>query len=233
MVEITLTTDLSKLSQRVALLNEQQLRRTVAFALQRTTVATRDYLKQRIADPSGPIEGGATRWTIGATMASRFVKPAELVGYVGFRSDTTRAAGRYLRPIMRGVQPITKAIDVKLSDGRRGLRFTPSPALPRTPQGNLSRSTIGSQILANGAPGLFTRPLKGRSTLGLFRRTESRVGRTSTYETGVRFLGVLDPGKPRRQTLDLRELLWPTLQQEFNRHMAAELQVTLRKAGLG
>jgi len=233
MVEITLTTDLDKLSQRVALLNEQQLRRTVAFAMQRTAAATRDYLKQRIADPSGPIEGGATRWTLGGTMASKFVKPAELVAYVGFRSDTPRAAGRYLRPIMRGTAPVTKGIDLKLSGGRSGLRFTPSPALPRTPQGNLSRSTIGSQILAGGAPGLFTRPLKGTSTLGLFRRTESRIGRTSTYESGIRFLGVLSPGRPRRQTLDLPELLWPTLQQQFNRHMAAELQVTLRKAGLG
>ena len=232
MVEIKLTTDLAQLSQRVALLNENQLRRTVAFAMQRTAVAARDYLKQRIADPSGPIEGGATRWTIGGTMASKFVKPAELVAYVGFRSDTPRAAGRYLRPIMRGTAPVTKGIDLKLSNGRSNLRFTPAAGLPRTPQGNLSRSTIGAQILGGGAPGLFTRPLKGTSTLGLYRRVESRLGRTDTYESGVRFLGVLGPGKQRRRTLDLPDLLWPTLQREFNRHMAAELQVTLRKAGL-
>lgn len=233
MVEITLTADLNRLSQRVALLNEQQLRRTVAFALQRTATATRDHLRRRIADPSGPIEGGATRWTLGGTMASRFVKPAELVAYVGFRSDAPRAAGRYLRPIMRGTPPVTKAIDLKLSQGRSNLRFIPSRSLPRTAQGNLSRSTIGSRILAGGAPGLFTRPLKGTSTLGLFRRVETRIGRTSTYESGIRFLGVLSSGRPRRQTLDLPELLWPTIQQQFNRHLASELQVTLRKAGIG
>ena len=233
MVEFTLTADLDRLTQRVALLNEQQLRRTVAFALQRTSVATRDYLKQRISDPSGPIQGGATRWTLGGTMASKFVKPADLVAYVGFRSDSPRAAGRYLRPIMRGTPPITKAIDLKLSQGRSNLRFIPSRALPRTAQGNLSRSTIGSRILAGGAPGLFTRPLKGTSTLGVFRRVETRIGRTSTYESGIRFLGVLSSGRPRRQTLDLPELLWPTIQQQFNRHLASELQVTLRKAGIG
>ena len=233
MVEITLTADLNRLSQRVALLNEQQLRRTVAFALQRTATATRDHLRRRIADPSGPIEGGATRWTIGGTMASRFVKPAELVAHVGFRSDAPRAAGRYLRPIMRGTQPVTKAVDLRLSQGRPGLRFTPARTLPRTAQGNLSRSTIGSQILGGGAPGLFTRPLKGTSTLGVYRRVEARIGRTDTYESGIRFLGVLSSGRPRRQTLDLPQLLWPTIQQQFNRHLASELRVTLRKAGVG
>lgn len=230
---ITLTSDLSTLSQRVLLLNEQQLRRTVAFALKRTAGATHEFLKQRIADPSGPIQGGATRWTLGGTTAAKFVKPADLTAYVGFRSDTPRAAGRYLRPIMRGTPPVTKAIDLKLSQGRSGLRFTPSRALPRTQQGNISRSTIGSQILGGGAPGLFTRPLKGSSTLGVFRRVETRIGRTSTYESGIRFLGVLSSGRPRRQTLDLPDLLWPTIQQQFNRHLASELQVTLRKAGVG
>lgn len=232
-VSFTLTTDLSKLTQRVMLLNEQQLRRTVAFALQRTAGATHDFLKARISDPSGPIEGGATRWTLGGTTASRFVKPADLSAYVGFRSDTPRAAGRYLRPIMQGAQPVTKAIDLKLSQGRSGIRFTPSRALPRTAQGNISRSTIGSQILAGGASGLFARPLKGTSTLGVFRRVESRIARTSTYESDTRFLGVLSSGRPRRRTLDLPDLLWPTIQQQFNRHLASELQVTLRKAGVG
>ena len=126
---------------------------------------------------------------------------------------------------------MVKGIDIRLAGGRRGLSFVPSPSLRRTPQGNLSRSTIGSQLL--NSPGVFTRPIKGTTTLGLFQRSESRIGRTDTYESNIRFLGVLKPGKARRRTIDLPNMLLPTIQQEFGKQMRDQLQETLRRAGWG
>lgn len=232
MLNITLTSDLAKISNRVALLNEQQIRKTVAIALSKTVTAARDHLRDELVKTSGgPIEGGATRWTVGGAVASRYVNAAKLTAEVGFASDAPRAAGRYLRPLLQGSRPVIKGIDLRLSGGRRGLSFVPSPGLRRTPQGNLSRSTIGSQLL--NSPGVFTRPIKGTTTLGLFQRSESRIGRTDTYESNLRFLGVLKPGKARRRTIDLPTMLVPTIQQDFDKHIRSELAVTLRKAGWG
>lgn len=231
-VSITLTSDLFKLSAKVALLNEQQIRKTTAIALSKTVTAARDHLRSELAKTSGgPIEDGATAWTIRGAVASRYVNAARLTAEVGFASNSPRAAGRYLRPLLRGTRPVTKAIDIRLAGGRRGLTFTPSPGLRRTPQGNLSRSTIGAQLLKPS--NVFTRPLKGSTALGLFSRSESRIARTDTYEDSIKFLGVLEPGKQRRRTLDLPAMLMPTIQQEFDRQIRLQLQETLRRATMG
>lgn len=230
MLNITLKSDLAKISNRVALLNEQQIRKTVAIALSKTVTAARDHLRNELNKTSGgPIEGGATRWTVGGAVASRYVNAAKLTAEVGFASNAPRSAGRYLRPLLQGTKPVVKGIDLRLSGGRRGLSFVPSPGLRRTPQGNLSRSTIGSQLL--NSPNVFTRPIKGASILGIFQRSESRIPRTDTYESNLRFLGVLKPGAARRRTLNLPTMLVPTIQQDFERHIRSELAVTLRKAG--
>ena len=222
-------TGLTGLSQRLQLLTGDQVNRDVARALRATGVAARDYLKAELQKPSGgPIEGGATRWTLGGTYAQRLVDPGRLETEVGFASTQPRAAGRYLRPLLTGTQPVVKGIDLKLAEGRR-LSYLPARDIPRTPQGNVSRATLASAVL-KGQP--FLRPLRGGSGFGVYARVESRLGRTKTYESRLRLLGVLVQGRPRAQTLDLERMLAPVAQAEFQRQFAAQIAMTLRKVGL-
>lgn len=236
MISLAQSDDLGGLSRRLFLLSEQRLeqriRQDAALALKAAVGAAREQLRADLADPSGPIEGGATRWTIGGTYASRYVRPQELTAAVGFASDQPRAAGRYLRPLMRSTAPVIKGIDLRLAQGRRGLSFHPSPALPRTPQGNVSRATLGRVLAANGSSSTtFTRPLRGGSAVGVFQRSERRLRGTSTWDSEVRFLGVLKPGRTRRRTLDLEALLLPTIAESFSENLRAEVQRSLAKLG--
>jgi hypothetical protein len=230
MINLAVNDELAAVGRRLALLSERRIRQDVAHALQLTVTAARDQLRSDLADPAGPVEGGATRWTIGGTYASRFVRPDDLTAAVGFASDQPRAAGRYLRPIMRGTGPVTKGIDLRLTQGRRGQVFIPSSSLPRTPQGNVSRAVLRSQVV-NPDLKLFTRPLRGGSGLGLYARSSERIRGTSTYESRLRFLGVLKPGRTRRQTLELAPLLNPTIEREFSKSLAADLQRSLTQIG--
>ena len=147
---------------------------------------------------------------------------------MGFASTQPRAAGRYLRPLLTGSAPVVKGIDLKLAEGKR-LSYLPARDLPRTPQGNVSRATLGSAVL-KGQP--FLRTLRGGSGFGVYARVESRLGRTDTYESRLRLLGVLVRGRPRAQTLDLQRMLEPVAQGEFHRQFAEQIAKTLRKAGL-
>jgi len=222
-------TGIQGLSQRLQLLTGDQVNRDVARALRLTGVAARDHLKAEMAKPSGgPIEGGATRWTLGGTYAQRLVDPSRLETEVGFASTQPHAAGRYLRPLLTGTPPVIKGIDLKLAAGQR-LSYLPAKDIRRTPQGNVSRATLGSRVL-KGEP--FLIPLRGGSGFGLFVRAESRLGRTDTYESRLRLLGVLTRGRPRRQTLDLERMLAPVAQGEFQRQFAEQIAKTLRKVGL-
>ena len=222
-------TGLTGLSQRLQLLTGDQINRDVARALRATGVAARDHLKAELQKPAGgPIEGGATRWTLGGTYAQRLVDPGRLETEVGFASTQPRAAGRYLRPLLTGTPPVIKGIDLKLAEGQR-LSYLPGRDIPRTPQGNVSRATLGSAVL-KGQP--FLRPLRGGSGFGVYARVESRLGRTDTYESRLRLLGVLIRGRPRRQTLDLERMLAPVAQAEFQKEFAAQIARTLRKVGL-
>jgi hypothetical protein len=224
-------TAIQSLTTRIDLLTDRQLRMTTALALQQTTLVARDHLRQELAKPSGgPIEGGATRWTIGGTYAQRFVNPADLTSEVGFASAQPHAAGRYLAPLIRGERPVVKGLDLKISGGRRDLVFIPARSLARTPQGNLTRSAV--RTVADGTP--FVVPLRrsGGAVLGVFVRGEARIGRTDTYEPTLRLLGVLKTGRPRRQTLDLQRMLQPVVSAEFSVAMGRALAETLRRAGL-
>jgi hypothetical protein len=223
------TSGIQGLAQRLQLLTGDQINRDVARALRLTGVAARDHLRQELAKPTGgPIQGGATRWTLGGTYAQRLVDPGRLETEVGFASTQPRAAGRYLRPLLTGTQPVIKGIDLRLAEGQR-LSYLPARDLPRTPQGNVSRATLGSAVI-KGQP--FLRPLRGGSGFGVYARVESRLGRTDTYESRLRFLGALVRGRPRAQTLDLQRMLAPVAQAEFQRQFAAQIATTLRKAGL-
>jgi hypothetical protein len=222
---------IQSLAARIGLLTDRQLRMTTALALKRATLAARDHLRQELAKPAGgPIEGGATRWTIGGTYAQRFVNPADLSSEVGFATTQPHAAGRYLAPLIRGERPVLKGLDLKVGKGRRDLAFIPARSLGRTPQGNLTRSAL--RTVADGTP--FVVPLKrsGGAVLGVFVRGEARIGRTDTYEPTLRLLGVLKPGSPRRPTLDLERMLRPVVSAEFSTAMDRALTETLRRAGI-
>jgi hypothetical protein len=64
-------------------------------------------------------------------------------------------------------------------------------------------------------------------------RLSSRVGRTDTYDTHRRLLGVLKPPSPRRRTLDLRAIVAPTVQREFALAVERRLAASLARVGLG
>lgn len=216
------TSELSGLSARLGLLTGPQLRTAAALALRDAAAAGRDHLKEELAKPSGgPIEGGATRWTIGGTYASRFVQPQALEAEVGFASTQPRAAGRYLRPLLTGSRAVTKGIDLKLGGGR-GRVFIPARSLGRTPQGNVPRATLSRVVQSEP----FLLPLRGGVAMGLYVRTRRGKGSWLTL------LGVLSPSRPRRQTLDLERMLAPVVQEQFRSEVATQLQVTLRRAGL-
>ena len=83
MINLAVNDELAAVGRRLALLSERRIRQDVAHALQLTVTAARDQLRSDLADPSGPVEGGATRWTIGGTYASRFVRPDDLTAAVG------------------------------------------------------------------------------------------------------------------------------------------------------
>jgi hypothetical protein len=231
-------TGLTGLSQRLQLLTGDQVNRDVARALRATGVAARDYLKAELQKPSGgPIEGGATRWTLGGTYAQRLVDPGRLETEVGFASTQPRAAGRYLRPLLTGTPPVIKGIDLKLAAGQR-LSYLPGPDIPRTPQGNVSRATLGSKVLKGfrfkaelktGAIGLFVR-LPGASSGG--QRSLSLQPGEPRRDPAVRLVGIIARGRPRRQTLDLERMLAPVAQAEFQRQFAEQIARTLRKVGL-
>ena len=199
------------------------------FRSKATGVVTRDHLRAELAKPTGgPIEGGATRWTIGGTYATPFVRPAELMTEVGFASTQPHAAGRYLRPLLTGTGPVIKGVDLKITDGKR-LSYLPGPDIPRTAQGNVTRATLGAAVL-KGKP--FLRPLRGGSGFGLYVRLESRLGRTDTYESRLRLLGIIVRGRARQQMLRLREMLEPVVQREFAERFANEIRASLQRAGL-
>lgn len=225
-----ITVDTSGLTAtRASLLTDRQIRTTAALALKDAAAAGRDHLKQQLAKPSGgPIEGGATRWTIGGTYASRFVQASDLSSEVGFASTQPHAAGRYLTPLLTGTRPRTKGLDL-LVGSSRGRELLPSRSLGRTPQGNLTRAAVRTVATADR----FTRPIRGGSLIGVFERMDQRIGRTDTYERSVRLLGVIAPARPRRRTLDLRALVEPTVSREFTAAVERRLAASLARAGLG
>lgn len=229
MAQITVdTSGLDVTARRINLLTEQQLTTAIALALRDGAAAGRDHLKAELAKPSGgPIEGGATRWTIGGTYASRFVQPQALEAEVGFASTQPHAAGRYLTPLLTGTRARTKGLDLKLAD-RYGLVFSPLPVLGRTPQGNISRA--GLRLLYG--PSVHVTPLRGGVAYGVWDRLSSRVGRTDTYENRRRLLGVLKPPSSRRRTLDLRALVEPTVSREFALAVERRLAASLARVGL-
>jgi len=246
-ININLTID-TKAIDRFALLTEKNIRFATGRAMAATVRATEQTLKQDLAKTSGgPIEGGATRWTIGGTY-NRRPSPSNLVAEVGLRSDQPRAAGRYISVLTKGGRPRRKGVDLKAAGiaGSQGLTIVPTPGQRLDAKGNVSRAAF-NKALANaavirdgkqhnrGAGRFFIIPIKGApGRMGIFERTgKPGRGRYGSFQgTTMRF--TLEPNpKPRASTYDLRGDLQRSTQRVWPGEIRQQLMAELKRAGFG
>ena len=245
MIELTLSIDTKAINQ-FALLTEKNIRFATGRAMAATVRSAEVTLKQDLAKTSGgPIEGGATRWTIGGTYAKR-PSPSNLVAEVGLRSDQSRAAGRYISVLTKGGRPRTKGVDLKASGlvGGSDLTIVPTPRQRKDARGNVTRAAFVKALSSasvirdgkqynRGAGRFFIIPIKGAAgRMGIFERTgKPGRGRYGSFRgTTMRF--TLEPApKPRASTYDLTgdlqrsaQVVWPGL-------IRSELESELRRAG--
>lgn len=242
MLQITVdSTQLQRATDRLHLLTERQLQFAVSGALNRTIAATTTNLRADLARTSGgPIAGGATRWTLGAVY-SRKANTSKLTAEAGIRQDTPRAAGRYLLPMIRGGQPRTKGVDLKLS-GRSGLippplrqggsqrlAVRPTANVPLTQQGNVTRGRFVSTVGQIGRPGsrIFIAPIKKNSpTLAVMQRMLR--GDRSTKP-----LFIISKPTARRSTFNLGADLRSSVDAAFPAAIRSALLSELARAGFG
>jgi hypothetical protein len=244
MLELNLTIDTKAINQ-FALLTEKNIRYATGRAMAATVRAAEKDLKQDLAKSSGgPIDRGATRWTIGGTYTQR-PSPSNLVAEVGFRSDQPRAAGRYISTMTRGGPPRTKGADLAASNlaGRR-VTMVPTPAQRLDSKGNVSRADFkkaltgwasmrGSRTMVNRANRMFIIPIKGaEGRMGIFERT-GKPGRGRYGEwVGTRMKFTLEPDpKPRRSTYDLTGDLQRSTQRVWPGEITAQLRAELARVG--
>lgn len=236
-IRLELDNNLSTTIGRLAGLSEKNIRFAAARSMTAAVRKAEANMKKAITDPSGPIEGGASRWTVGA-LRSQWAKPSNLVAEVGFASDQPRAAGRYLQPLIRGGQPIAKAVDRRVAASSRGIAargaLLPTMGTKLDRKGNVPYGALGKALqgLGEKGSGLFIRPLKRRGGFGLFLRSEGFIGRTSTLERRAQLLFKIDPTpKPRRRTFPLHEMLRKSVDEVFPGHYRASIEAELRRAG--
>jgi hypothetical protein len=206
------------------LLTEKNLRFATGRAMNSSAWAARSDLQTTLGKTSGgPIQGGATRWTIGAAYVSK-ASAQSLAAEVGLRSDTPRAAGRYISVLTKGTRPREKAVDrsaARIAGQGRGVAVIPSRSAGLTDQrGNVSLRSYATIIgkARTGADGYFVAPVRrGSSTMAVFQRKTGFIGRTSTLDSGIRRMFTLDPSpKARGSTYDIKgdlnrsiERVWP------------------------
>lgn len=247
MIELKLAIDTKAINQ-FALLTEKNIRYATGRAMAATVRSAELALKQDLAKTSGgPIEGGATRWTIGGAYAKR-PTPANLVAEVGLRADRPRAAGRYISVLTAGGRPQTKGVDLKASGiaGSSGLTIVPTPGQRKDAKGNVSRAAFvkalsSASVIRNGrqynrgAGRFFIIPIKGAAgRMGIFERTgKPGRGRYGSFRgTTMRF--TLEPTpKPRASTYDLTGDLQRSTGKVWPGLIRAELEAELRRAGFG
>lgn len=246
MLDLRLTID-DRAIRGLELLTERQLRYATGRALTATVRQAQAALKADLARTSGgPIQGGATRWTIGGTYA-QFPRPDNLVAEVGLRSDQPRAAGRYISILTRGGRPRTKGVDLKASGIAGGSRLTivPTPAQRLDSRGNVTRTNYqralsGASVIRNGrqynrtsGSRFFIIPIKGPAgRMGVFERTgkPGRGAYGSFAGTTMRF--TLEPNPtPRRSTYDLRGDLQASTQRYWPGEITTQLRAELARAG--
>lgn len=245
MIELKLEID-SRAINQFALLTEKQIRYRVGKAMAATVVDAQARLKDDLRKTSGgPIQGGATRWTIGAAYVRR-PSPTNLTAEVGLRDDTPRAAGRYISVLTRGGDPRTKGVDLFASGlaGSSGLTIVPTPAQRLDSKGNVSRAAFNKALASasvirngrqynRGAGRFFIVPIKGPAgRMGIFERTgKPGRGRYGSFQgTTMRF--TLEPTpKPRRSTYDLTGDLRRSVGRHWPGEIRGQLQEELRRAG--
>ena len=245
MLELSLTIDRRGIDQ-FALLTEKNIRYAAGRAMAATVKATEQALKQDLAKTGGgPIQGGATRWTIGGTYTRR-PSPTNLVAEVGLRSDQPRAAGRYISVLAKGGRPRTKGVDLKAGSiaGGSGLTIVPTPAQRKDSKGNVSRAAFqkalsSAAVIRNGRQynrgvgRFFIIPIKGApGRMGIFERT-GKPGR-GTYGSfrGTTMRFTLEPTpQPRRSTYDLTGDLQRSTQRVWPGEIRQQLMAELARSG--
>lgn len=234
MLQITLdTSELTKASRSLMLLTERQLSFAVSSAINTSAKAASDKLKADLKNTSGPIDKGATPWTVGAVYLSR-ASTMRPTAEVGIDQQRPRAAGRYLLPMIRGTAPRVKASDLKLASLARragvpvpqGSILQPTRHVNLTAQGNVRRATFRDVITKWGQPGskYFSGVAKQTNTVMIWRR----FGRK---RKDMEPLFVITDPKPQRSTLDIVGMLETTVQQQFNQAMRTSFEAELRRAG--
>ena len=248
MLEIKLdTTGLDRTISNLALLTEKNLRFATGRAMAATVRSAETTLKQDLGKTSGgPIEGGATRWTIGGTYTQR-PSPTNLNAEVGLRSDRPRAAGRYISVLTQGGRPRTKGVDLKAAGiaNASGLTIVPTPGQRKDARGNVTRAAFskalssasvirdGKQYNRTAGSRFFIIPIKGPiGRMGIFERTgKPGRGRYGSFQgTTMRF--TLEPQpKLRSSTYDLRGDLQRSTARVWPGEIRRELEAELRRAG--
>jgi hypothetical protein len=235
-IRLELDSNLNTTIGKLAGLTDRNIRFAAARSLTATVRHAQAQMKAAITNPNGPIEGGASRWTVGA-LRSQWANPGRLVAEVGFVSDQPRAAGRYLQPLIRGGQPVAKAVDRKASASVQGRTvrgaLLPTRGTRLDRHGNIPFTALGRALERINEPGsgVFMRPLR-RGGFGVFQRGERFIGRTSTLESETRLLYTIDPTpRPRRRTFPVHELLRRSVDGHFPGHYKASIEAELRRAG--
>jgi hypothetical protein len=246
MIDLQLTID-SKAIQRFALLTDKNLRFATSNALRETVLSTKSALQKDLAKKSGgPIEDGATRWTIGGAYARR-PTTHNLTAEVGLLSNSARAAGRYISVLTKGGEPQNKGVDTFISAVvGHDVTMVPTRRQRVDSKGNVTRAEytkaltgwaqmIGTRKLVNRANRMFIIPIKGPSgRMGIFERT-GKPGRGQYGEwkgTSMKF--TLEPNpKPRASTYDLTGNLQRSVQQVWPDLIGSKLRAELQRAGFG
>jgi hypothetical protein len=244
-IELTLSIDTKAINQ-FALLTEKNLRYATGRAMAATVRSAEQVLKADLAKTSGgPIEGGATRWTVGGTYTQR-PSPTNLSAEVGLRADRPRAAGRYISVLTKGGRPRTKGVDLKAAGiaGGSGLTIVPTPGQRKDARGNVTRAAFVKALSSasvirdgkqynRGAGRFFIIPIKGAAgRMGIFERTgKPGRGRYGSFQgTTMRF--TLEPNpKPRASTYDLTGDLQRSTGKAWPGQIRAGLEAELRRAG--
>jgi hypothetical protein len=248
MLDIRLdTTGLDRSIRGLELLTEKNLRFATGRAMAATVRSAEATLKQDLGKTSGgPIEGGATRWTIGGTYTQR-PSPNNLTAEVGLRSDRPRAAGRYISVLTQGGRPRTKGVDLKAAGiaGGSGLTIVPTPAQRKDARGNVTRAAFSKALSQasmirdgrqyNRTPGsrFFIIPIKGTTgRMGIFERTgKSGRGRYGSFQ-GATMRFTLEPHpKLRSSTYDLQGDLQRSTARVWPGEIRQQLTAELARAG--
>lgn len=229
-VRIDLQSDLQRLSSRVQLLTERNLRFAASRALTGAAQAAQAALKQ--ATPR--YIDNPTRWTLNGTYV-RFARADNLETEVGFRQDTQgrgNAAGKYLLPVVKGTTPKLKGADLsatKIAREAPGAVLVPAKNSPlrKTAAGNYTISAY-AKVLGSARQGgqgrqYFVAPVKqGSSTKAIF----TRAGRGGKE---LRRVFTIDPNpKVRSPQFPVRQVLMDGFQRawgaEVRKAVEAELQ---------